>query len=214
MWLPCELVILQELMEIFLKKGPWKTAPALDVSWSLTWEIDVQCAQQGGFVRACQLTFWHMCGCLGKPTRSRWGSFRVVSKTNVNLKINKKTLGMRTLVGAWWWSGEVLVSRWPAFEVKFHRYFSYFWYLYAIFPKIAVTKSGLAVTTDIQHVVSRASYKRLKKWHICPTLANGRTLDVGSCCVKHDNCASWFSVCIHCMKKVSVNSWRMLYVSL
>jgi hypothetical protein len=41
---------------------------------------------------------------------------------------------MGTLVRAKWWSGEVhvLVDHWPAFEVKFHRYFSYFLYLNAI----------------------------------------------------------------------------------
>jgi hypothetical protein len=43
---------------------------------------------------------------------------------------------MGTLVGVWWWSGEVLVGHWPAFEVKFHRNFSYFWYLNAILPTI------------------------------------------------------------------------------
>jgi hypothetical protein len=65
---------------------------------------------------------------------------------------------METLVGAWWWSGEVLLGHWPAFEVKFHRYmyFSYSLYLNAILPeneKLQFTKSGL--TTDIQYVVSQ-----------------------------------------------------------
>jgi hypothetical protein len=64
---------------------------------------------------------------------SRWASFWVVTKKNV---VWDGKIG-----GAWWWSGEVLVGHWPAFEVKFHRYFSYFLYIYAILPKIAVTKS-------------------------------------------------------------------------
>jgi hypothetical protein len=74
----------------------------------------------------------YMCGCLGKPVGSRWASSGVEQK-----KMFRDGNISRGLV----WSGEVLVpvghchDDWPAFEIKFHIYFSYFWYLYAILPK-------------------------------------------------------------------------------
>jgi hypothetical protein len=60
-------------------------------------------------------------------------------------------LGMGTLVGAWWWSGDVLVGNWPDFEVKFHRYFIYFLYLNAIFPKITVIDGTAHVSCQSSH---------------------------------------------------------------
>jgi hypothetical protein len=60
--------------------------------------------------------------------------------------------GMGTLVGAWWWSGEVLLGHWPAFEVIFHIYFSCSLYV-QFYQKLQFTKSGL--TTNFQHVVSQ-----------------------------------------------------------
>jgi hypothetical protein len=59
-----------------------------------------------------------MCGCLGKLVGCHWAS-------------SKKKC---------WWSGKVLLGHCPAFEVKFHRYFSYFLYLNAILPKISFYK--------------------------------------------------------------------------